>query len=639
MRNEQEPAARAALQRAFLVVLLATLAAAIVAQQLLDHETWFVGSFLAFGAAALFGISSQGVRIECHDSSAAVPQGWSARQALLLIGGCACALIGCVLLAPNEFTAIGTALWLGGIVVCLVACASYEGAALPERRTVFIPVLLGLIAIVAVGAYFRLHRLVDLPAEAGCDIPLKLQIVRGMLAGERPIFSTVYPGREVGFFYATALYGALFGADQAALKMVSVAFSLATLPLIYLLGARWFGRTAGLLAAAWLALSPWHITISRIGYRGVMTPFMVALTLWALDRALVRRAQRDWAWLGLAVGAGLYTYTAYAAVLLVLVVVAVTDVLRSPRRVAGWIVAVLFALSMLLPLLRFAGDDPRSFLARAGSRVTEGDQDYHLASRLLENATASVAMFNVRGDPIATQNTPGRRMLGAASGALFILGVGVALTRVTQPPWTLAVLALLALQLPSALVLAFPAEVPGAVRASGTLIPAYLLVGVPFSVIGGVARRRGSRATFAACVVFGAGLLLAEAGETWRRYFVEYAAAQPFGNYPMTRTIAAVMDEHAERGDAYVVAYPYWIDGNAVRMQLQRLPLARAHEVDPAAFDALLAQSPAAPLLFILKPDDDPRAVRLRAVFPAGEARLYRDRHDQVMFVAFRSSR
>jgi 4-amino-4-deoxy-L-arabinose transferase-like glycosyltransferase len=639
--------------RTVLAALLASLGAALVAQRWIDGGETSAGVVLGIAAAAVFGWCSRSIPLT---SAATAPAAASARPARrgLVLASVALAIAGTALLEPNRFTPMGTVAWLAGIVLCWVALRDRPRS---ERE----PVRLGAVAllvIVAIGAWLRGYDLLGLPAEAGCDIPLKLQVVRGILAGERPIFSTVYPGREIAFFYATAVYAALFGADQAALKTVAVCFSLATLVAIAVVGTYWFDRAVGLLAATWLALSPWHVTISRIGYRGVMTPFMVALTLLFLGRMLMRRARRDYAALGIVLGAGMYTYTAYGAVLPAVAAVAVVDAVRTPAQVRGWAVSLLFCVMTLLPLARFAAAEPAAFIARAGSRVAEGEQRYALGERLLQNAIASAGMFTVRGDPIATQNAPERRQLGAASGALFMLGLGVAVSRLFRPAWALLIVFLIATQLPSALVLGFPNEVPGAVRASGALVPAYLLVAVPLAAVWRLvtaaehappsrAARPPDRPSVATraprpgwvvslCFFYAAALLLAEAGETWQRYFVAYASAQPFGNYPMTRTIAAVIDDHTAHGEAYLPQYAHWIDGNAVRIQLRRLPNTRYHEIDTATFTALLA-APAgdAPRLFILRPDDEDAAGRLRIAYPNGRAVPHADRHGTPMFVAW----
>lgn len=610
------------------LAVLAALAIALAAQLLLDRGSTGQGLPLA-ALAALLALLAGGTLPEPAAAAApSDPPPAPPRRRARLAAAVALALLGAALLEPNRFTAVGTLAWLGGIAGAVLACGVARPPSRPATPAWAWPALA---AAVGVGAVLRLHQLADLPAEAGCDIPLKIAIVRGILDGERPIFSTVYPGREVGFFYLTAL----LGDDQWALKLTSALCSLATLPLVYALGARWFGAATGLWAAAWLALAPWHVTISRIGYRGVLTPLIAALVLLLLDRALARRGRRDFALLGLATGAGLYTYTASAALAAAVAAVGLFDLWRGGRRAAaGWATAVLLAGLAALPLLRFAAADPQNFLQRAASRL-EAPAAYDLGPRLLDNARRSLAMFNLRGDVIATQNTSGERLLGPVSGALFLCGAGIAVAGWRQRRCALTLLFLVAAQLPSALVLGFPDEVPGAVRASGALVPAALLCALPLPLAWRQLRALSGR-HWAPIAAGAAALLLAwEARATWTRYFERYAAGLPFANYPLTRTIAATIDANAAFGEAWLPDYPYWIDGNAVRTQLRVLPPAAVHAVALEAPAAEVATLPAGALV-IVRPDAEEHLARLRAAAPDGELTTARDAAGQPMFLAFR---
>jgi hypothetical protein len=618
------------------LALVAAIAVALLAQWQFDRAAMAIGAALAasamlLGAAVSRALSSASLIGTRPESAAAALDRLDPRRRLALAVASILALLGVVLMRNNSFTFPGTVAWSAGVLLALAAL--FDRPAACARQPPNAATGLALIAILAVAALLRFYQLVDLPAEAGCDIPLKLQVVRGMLAGERPIYSAVFPGREVGFFYVTALYGAVFGADQPALKTVSVLFSLLTVGALYVLGARWFGRLVGLGAAAWLALSPWHLSISRIGYRGVLTPLMVVLALLALDRALGRGARRDWAWLGVVIGVCGYTYTASAAIAFAAAGVSLVASRQAARR-RGWAMALLLAVLLALPLLRVATTDFALLSQRARSRL-EDRQAYDVGQRLLGNAGRSLMMFNVRGDEIEAQNVRYRRMLGLVSGGLFLCGAGIALARWRQRRIALTLWFLMVMQLPSALALAFPNDVPGAVRGSGALIPACLLSALPLALLWEAWRQRvvarGRQAVALAVALLAAVLLLTEGRETAQRYFVEYAAGLPFGNYPFSRTIAAALDRYAGRGPVYLFNYPYWLDGNALRAQLVRLPLDQLHEAAPLELDAQLA-AVAPPFLVVLKPDDGERLDRLRARFPQLHVERYGNARGEAMF-------
>lgn len=83
------------------------------------------------------------------------------------------------------------------------------------------------------------------------------------------------------------------GRSEFWFRMVPIAFSVGTIPLIYALGARWFGRFAGLSAAAFYAFAPVSVLIGRnIQTDAVYVFFMYASLLVYLGASDAGRAGR-----------------------------------------------------------------------------------------------------------------------------------------------------------------------------------------------------------------------------------------------------------------------------------------------------------------------------------------------------------
>jgi hypothetical protein len=199
--------------------------------------------------------------------------------------------------------------------------------------------------------------------------------------------------------------------------------------------------------------------------------------------------------------------------------------------------------------------------------------------------------------------------------------------------------------------------VPAALRASGALVPAYLLVALPLPLLLD-AVRQGWRGRLLlgfggegpplglplhalglglAGVLVGA-LLLGEARDAWRTYFREYRLAQPYENYPLTREVARAADDYAGEGPVILRVWPYWTDGNAIRAQLERLPLDQYREVYPEQFAEVLAGA-GARALFILHPDDQEGVAILRGAFPQGALVARRDFGGNLAFYTFYGER
>src|SRR5512135_648468 len=84
-------------------------------------------------------------------------------------------------------------------------------------------------------------------------------------------------------------------------RLLSVAFGLATIYVVYLLGSLLYGPKAGLIAAAFLAVMPYHVIVTRQGLLDGPMVFFATLTLYLLAKFAV--SERT-AWL-YAVGVGM----------------------------------------------------------------------------------------------------------------------------------------------------------------------------------------------------------------------------------------------------------------------------------------------------------------------------------------------
>ncbi len=132
-----------------------------------------------------------------------------------------------------------------------------------------------------------------------------------------------------------------FGLIGSVLALLTAVLGILTIPAVYCLGARAFGRRVGLLAAAFLAVSPLHTFHSHYPYRDV--PMVLALTL-TLTACLMLAARPSAAvYAGAAAGAGL-TIALKPAGLVVAAPLATALLLAWRRRRALWVPIATVAL-------------------------------------------------------------------------------------------------------------------------------------------------------------------------------------------------------------------------------------------------------------------------------------------------------
>ncbi|NLT73113.1 MAG: glycosyltransferase family 39 protein [Chloroflexi bacterium] len=558
--------------------------AGALGQLLLDRGTLpALGGALLAAGGILFAVLAPG-RKRCLSGPSAVPQmcihwptvGIAAGLALLAVPG----------LAANRFTLAGVMPWLGAIIALAIAVWPQRDRTVARRLPLSVtfswPVVVVGLAVI-VGAFLRLHRIHSIPLEMGCDLPLIQGNIAQILDGEFPIFFESHPGREGLFFYLAAAVASVAGLSHVSIKIAAALIGVASIPVMYWLGKEMWDRWAGAAAAVLLSISHWHIILSRMGYRAVLLPPLASLCLLFAVRGLMTGQPR---WYALSAGFAalcLQTYNAGMVVpLLLMGALLIAAAFRRQLQVRiSWSMVLLCALVILivaLPLVCYALEDPARYLYRAATRATsiEAPLPARPLATWLGNGARAAAMFQYRGDTVYVTNVPGYRQLGFATALFFALGAAYcALRRPLNHGWLLW-LFLIGLLLPSTLSLAFPDEVPSAVRSIGVLPMAMMLAAVGVRAascwLTGGSPQPGRSGRLNAVVrplsvVAIVGGLLAEAVAVYPLYFGRYVSAQPYQNQSISLEMAHVIDAYSD-GQAYILVAPFWYDGNAVRAQL-----------------------------------------------------------------------
>jgi len=304
--------------------------------------------------------------------------------------------------------------------------------------------LAALVAVLFVAAGLRLYQLPERPLGLHYD-----EAANGILAGEiarglkTPIFIASYTGKEVLFFYWAALWMKLCGVTPWALRLSAALIGVATVAATVWAGhellQEWAdGRWIALTAAAALAVSFWHIVLSRYGFRAITQPLLQALTVAALWRGFRQGqgrqrplAQMMWpALAGLFCGLTAYTYLAARAfpipLAAALAALLVTDRHKRKQRLVQTGVFVAVAALVLTPLARYWYTHPGSFMVRA--RQVAADN----WAEAWRGWVACLKMFFWEGDPYIRFNVPGRPLFGPPLAVLFVVGLGAGLYRLVR---------------------------------------------------------------------------------------------------------------------------------------------------------------------------------------------------------------
>lgn len=491
-------------------------------------------------------------------------------------------------LADNRFTSSGFIAWLLALLCFILVFAEKPAWQIRWQRHYWL-----LLGILLIGTFYRFYRLPQVPVEFGSDQIEKLLDVYDLLLGERPLFFPRNTGREAFQFYWTALLIRFTPLELnfTALKVGTGIFSVWTLFWVYLLGKELYGRQVGLLATLFMAMSHWHIAITRIGLRFVFTAAFLTPTLYFLMRAFRHNRRNDWLAAGAFLGIGLHTYIPMRMVPLVLLVLVAVKLIfdwwqRYKPQTAEpfaessafcwrfwWhgLLGGLTALLFFLPLLRYMVDYPEMFWFRAASRLRAGGESINYWQTFWDNSKQAWLMFNYRGDSVYANNLPHSPMLDEVTAALFLLGLVYLvwqLVRYRDRRSLYVLLSLAIMLLPSILNFAFAHENPSAVRTGGAIPLVMITAVLPlYAVWHYVTQAEIGRV----------GKLLAAAGITllitaaliinYNWYFVRYD--QSYRDISLNHSeLAHVTQDFIQRGgqlhDVYHVAYPHWTDTRAI---------------------------------------------------------------------------
>lgn len=337
--------------------------------------------------------------------------------------------------------------------------------------------LLGGIVLVAV--FLRFWKLASLPPGLFPDEAANgLDVFRILEQNDlRPLYNTNGP-REALFFYIQAAFVALIGNTILALRLAPAMIGSLAVPVTYLWVKSWFGQRTALIAAFLMAVSPWAITMSRIGFRASMVPLFIPLTLWLYTRGF-QTGRRKWFILaGASLGAGMYTYLSFRLFPLALLAVVGAlwlwrrEFIRRWWRMVG--VSLIAALVVFSPMLLFGLKYPGDvFGARSSTSFTNPElNNGQPLQTLLDTIGKTALMFNVHGDENYRHNLGGEPMLNVFVGVMFILGALICVTKLRSPRYFALLAVFGVMLLPEVLT----AEgIPHALRAIGAMPTVFVL--------------------------------------------------------------------------------------------------------------------------------------------------------------------
>jgi hypothetical protein len=604
----------------------------------------------------------------------------------------------------NQFTLPGVIAWAASIGVWVAALApdswTLEGmwAAIRKIRIHRNWTLWALLLIMLLGAYFRVNQLNVVPPEMTSDHVEKLLDAQVIVDGTTRVFFPNNGGREPMQFYTLAFLSEVFSFPLTflTLKVLTVIEGLISIPLLWWMGRevigsedRKLGNLVGLMLAGLVAVSYWHVALSRLGLRIILTVIFTALLVIFLSRALRYNRRGDFIKAGLVLGFGLYAYQAVRmlpVVILIGVGLAIVFHLlsrllkrrREEGQTAQYVVnlatLVLVSVVVFVPLLTFSFQYPDDFWRRTSGRllgddlVQTTDASGNLVQRvasldermaafgrnwpiLANNIRNALLMYNWKGDVAWINAAPNHPTMDVFTASLFIIGLAAWLMRMIRRrdavDWLMPIM-LFVMLLPSALSIAYPVENPSATRTSGTLPEAYLFAALPLALIVTQMVRISPRRGTVFAIIVSSAVLLAAYNANQSVYFGDYVKFYTNSSLPYSdagKVLKGFSESGGSYGNAYMIAYPYWWDHRAIGLEagLMDWPNGIINRVDTPRFMYLAFQKtdqyrldPDKDLLFFYSVQDVETEQQLKEWFPGGYAQIFQSYQPEDAFKLYR---
>ncbi len=530
------------------------------------------------------------------------------------------------------------------------------------------------VVIILLGAIFRLDNLAEFPPELTSDHLEKLLDSQRVVEGQYNIFFANNGGREPLQMYLMALFSHLpgQGINHDSLKLLAAIESLITLPFFFWMGKevigdrdRRLGIWVGLLMMGLVAVSYWHVTITRQALRIVLTPLVTSLLIIYLSRAMRHNKRCDFIKVGLILGFGLYTYQAVRMLPIVVVLgVGLAILLKANTNkerlcyVVNLVVVVWLSFMVFLPLFHYSVEEPEHFWLRTAGRILGDDviQETLPDGRIVErhpsmqeqldafnanlpiitsNIRNALLLFNWKGDVGWISGVPNHPQMDRYAGALLIVGLAgwlmLGFRRRRDPVIWLIVPMIFIMLMPSALSIAQPFENPSATRTSGAIPPSFLIVAFALAVLAkGIVDLLKDRRGLAIAVGLSGFVILGSYTANRHLYFVGYPPYYISNSLPYSETGDVIREFALTNGsysNVFMIAFPHWMGHREMGMAagLTDWPngIVALDHVPSFLYQSSLRRDfyqldPDLPIRFLHSLDDEATDAQLREWFPEG---------------------
>lgn len=387
--------------------------------------------------------------------------------------------------------------------------------------------------------FLRLYRLTEIPPgltgdEAWTGIDALEVLKNGYLGPYIPVHAW---GQMAGYLYYQALIFKIFGIGFFSLRLGGAIIGILTIFAFYFLSKLFFKKEISLLTTFLFSIAHWHLHFSHMAFFLIAVPLFSVTSFYFLIKGFRNKRITFFVLGGICLGLGLNTYFSFffSALAITVFIVYKTIILWKKKNLdkkilQGILIFAFSALVIFLPLGIYISKNPDIFFGRNiltspffGPNKESLELKYGPLSNskiVFLNIKKTLLMFHYQGDENAIDNLPGQPMVDKATGLLMLAGLFLALRKIKEEKYFLAIVWFLTALVPSFLT----AGAPNARRTIDSLPSVFLFSGFILEFLKSSFRRfyPNKKVKKIAIALFFSFLIMFSFWENFNVFFIKY---------------------------------------------------------------------------------------------------------------------
>ena len=261
--------------------------------------------------------------------------------------------------------------------------------------------------LLVVASFFRLYKLPTIPFglnhDAAWEGSAALDMMRGNLEPYIPYAQEGSRGEGI-IRISVVPFMLLLGNDPVTIRLASIVFGIGLIIPLFFLVKNFFTKDLAFLTTFLVAISGWHITMSKTGWRAICVPFFATLCFYFLEKGFTTHKSRHFILSGIFFSIGTFYIYEAARILPILFVMWIlyrSITIKSFLKIYK-VQSTLFATAFLitsLPMMVYALNHWENFKSRSDFLfIGHQIEKQRSLAPLWENIKTSAFLFNVRAN-------------------------------------------------------------------------------------------------------------------------------------------------------------------------------------------------------------------------------------------------